>query len=92
MDFKLEEAESRGSVFKTLQRQYVELDSAQKKIINKLLESFNHSKESTEILNSIIEMVAVTNYHLGAQRQKEALIENMKRKVEELEFTYINRS
>jgi len=91
MEFKFEEAVSRGSVFKTLQKQYVELDSTQKKIIDKLLMSFNYSEESTEILNSIIELVAITNYHLGADRQKDALIENAKRKIEELEHTYINR-
>lgn len=91
MEFKYEEAMSRSSVFKTLRSQYIELDSTQKTTIDKLLMSFNYSEESTEILNSIIELVAVTNYHLGAKRQKEALIENAKRKIEELEHTYINR-
>lgn len=70
MEFKLEEAVSRGSVFKTLQRHYVELDSTQKKTINKMLANFNYSEETTEILNSIIELVAITNYHLGAKTSK----------------------
>lgn len=82
---KLEKSSAIRVLTKVLDRHYVELNKEQKRKLVNLVEALNYNEEVLSEIAELMEIVADSNYKLGAERQNKATFENIKSVIAELE-------
>lgn len=74
MRLTFEQSIAKGKITKVLQRNDIQLEDYKEDRLNYLIEKIYYDENSLSIIVEMLELIADSNYRLGAERQKETVI------------------